>query len=119
MNPIAKEKIYDELRRYHVEAFPDALSSDRMKDLSSQFGVIEEKVIGMLLSLVNGKAGFLDDSKELTDFRDKVANPAGREAKEEGNLAVFISKVNHLLEMLVMAKDANFQLRKVRIKKTA
>jgi hypothetical protein len=119
MNPIAKEKIYEELRQYHVEAFPAKLASDRIKDLKIQFVALEDRVIGMLLSLVNGKAVFTDDSSELNAFKQKIENPSAVNPEEENTLAVFVSKINRLLEMLTMAKNANFQLRKIRIKKTA
>lgn len=117
MTAIAKEKIIDELRNYHLPAFPDKLTTEHMDDMKTQFGLIEDKTIAMLLSLVNGKAIFADVGSELEAFKNKITSPSTSAVLEAGDRALFLTKIDKLMEIMNLAKVSNFQLRKVRTKK--
>jgi|SRR3989338_3353604 len=119
MSAIVKEKIFDELRRYHVQVLPKKLATERMDSARDQLGLIEDKVIAMLLSLVNGKAIFADSTEELQAFRRKIELPSASEEMEKKNKGLFVAKIDWLLQILLMAKEPNFELRKPRVKKTA
>jgi len=118
MSAIVKEKIFDELRRYHVQVLPKRLATERMEEAKNQLGLIED-IIAMLLSLVNGKAIFADSTEELEAFRRKIQTTSSADEIEKKNKSLFIAKIDWLQQILVMAKEPNFELRKPRVKKTA
>ncbi|HEX3095523.1 MAG TPA: hypothetical protein VHQ20_00200, partial [Patescibacteria group bacterium] len=60
MSAIDKERIFVELRKYHTDQFPDKLANEDMQALRAEFQIIEDDIVTMLLSLVNGKLGFVD-----------------------------------------------------------
>jgi hypothetical protein len=115
MSAIVKEKIFDELRRYHVQTWPKKLATERMQEAKDQLGLIEDKIIGMLMGLVNGRSVFADSTEELEAFRQKLNRPSGYEAEEKNNQAIFTSKIDWLQQILLMAKEPNFQLRKQKV----
>ncbi len=119
MSAIVKEKIFDELRRYHVQVLPKKLATERMEDAKESLSLIEDKIIAMLLSLVNGKAVFADSTEELEAFRRKIELPSASEEIEKKNKGLLVAKVDWLVQILAMAKEPNFVLRKPRVKKTA
>lgn len=119
MSAIVKEKIFDELRRYHVQVLPKKLATERMDLARDQLGLIEDKIIAMLLSLVNGKAIFADSTEELEAFRRKIETTSPADELEKKNKGLFIAKIDWLQQILAMAKEPNFELRKPRVKKTA
>jgi hypothetical protein len=106
-----KEKIYEELRNYHLEQFPDKVRNPIMKDLRIEFGVLEDKIIAMLLSLVNGKAEYADPSGDIQSFDERLhrAVPEGHDDEESMNL--FATKIAKLREIVEVAKNAEFKLR--------
>lgn len=107
-----KEKIYEELRNYHTHLFPAKIKNPTVNELRVEFGQMEDKIIGMILSLANGKAEFVDSSKELANFADKLRRnmPADQEASRN----LFAAKIGKLTQLLTVAKDAGFRLRPVR-----
>ncbi len=107
MSALNKEKIYEELRNYHANAFPDKFPTEKLDNLRAEFGVIEDEVISMLLGLVNGKRVIVELGDSVTNFQKKL-----NESEQE----VFASKSAQLLDLMAMAKGFDFQLRKVRVK---
>lgn len=107
-----KEKIFEELRNYHLTQFSDKISLE-VNNLKIEFGLIEDKIIGMLLSLVNGKGEFIDSAQELNTFRDKL-NTAASDDIDTASRNLFASKIGKLLDIMVFAKESNFKLRTVR-----
>jgi hypothetical protein len=119
MNAYAKEKVFDELRKYHQDAFPEKLATARMDEMKTEFVETEDRIITMLLRLVNGKEGFVDSSRELNSFKDRVENLSSASPTEEKFQDLFNLKISRLLDILALAKESNFQLRKVRVPKAA
>lgn len=119
MSAIDKEKIFAGLRKYHTEQFPDKLATADMKDLREEFQVIEDNIVGMLLSLVNGKLGFVDFEKELEDFEKKVRITKATDKKENDNRNFFKTKIDRLSELLAIAKSSIFKLKIPRAVKVA
>jgi hypothetical protein len=119
MSAIAKEKVFDELRKYHLDAFPKKLATERMDEMRAEFELTEDKVITMLLRLVNGKEVFADTTKELHEFQKKIEALPQASPDEVENQNLFKLKINGLLDILAFAKQSDFQLRKVRLKKGA
>jgi hypothetical protein len=115
MSVIDKEKIYVELRNYHLEQFSDSVNP-RINKLRVEFGTIEDNIIGMILSLVNGKAEFVDAASELNAFQDKLRVVV---PDEDINKNLFMSKIQQLMDLLVLVKESNFKLRTVRVAKAA
>jgi hypothetical protein len=111
MSAINQEKIYEELRNYHTNQFPDTKNSE-VENLRTEFGVIEDKIIGMLLSLMSGKTEFVDITKELNIFKEKIANHL---PDVDNSKQIFISKISKLFEIMAQAKESNFQMKKTRI----
>ena len=70
---------------------------------------MEDKIVSMVLSLVNGKAEFKDATGELADFEHKLREDAKK---------FFASKISQLNEIMAFAKDSGFKLRPVRGVKT-
>ncbi len=111
MSAIEKEKIFVELRRYHTSEFPEKLPSQELTALRSEFGLIEDRVVAMLLRFVNGKSVFVDFSEELDSFQDKVKLAPSGEQRTEENKQLFFSKTRHLSEIIGIAKVSNFKLK--------
>lgn len=119
MSAIDKEKIFVELRKYHTEQFPDKLASENMQTLRDEFLIIEDNIVTMLLSLVNGKLGFVDFEPELASFQKKVKVTKVSDRKEDDNRNFFLAKIAHLNELLLIAKGAIFKLKVPRVPKVA
>ncbi len=117
MSAMDKEKIFVELRKYHTEQFPDKLVNEDMQNLREEFQVIEDDIVTMLLSLVNGKLGFVDFKKELTEFENKVKISKNTTKSEVENRNLFMSKISLLKELLVIAENAVFKLKIPRVPK--
>jgi hypothetical protein len=113
-----KEKIYEELRNYHTNRFPEKIKNPRVNDLRIEFGEMEDSIIGMILSLISGNTEFVDATKELATFEDKLQTVMPTEGND-ANRNLFATKIKWLGELLVMAKEANFKLRPIRIVRTA
>jgi hypothetical protein len=111
MSSVQKEQIYVELRKYHLDEFPESLSNASMNDLLSEYRILEDEVITMLLELVNGKSEYVDLSDKLNNFIDKAKpGPKGNKT-EEADRKHFVDKSNQLVQILQMAQDASFKLR--------
>ena len=119
MSAIDKEKIFVELRKYHTEEFPEKFTTEEMQSLRDDFLIIEEDIVTMLLSLVNGKLGFVDFEKELKDFEGKVKSVKPTSKVEEKDRDFFITKIALLNDLLLIAKNAIFKLKVPRVAKAA
>ena len=119
MSAIDKEKIFVELRKYHTEEFPEKLANEEMQALREEFQIIEDDIVTMLLSLVNGKLGFVDFKKELADFTEKVKVLKTGDRSEDENRNFFLAKIAHLKELLEIAEHAIFKLKVPRVPKAA
>jgi hypothetical protein len=117
MSAMDKEKIFVELRKYHTDQFPDKLVNEDMQDLRKEFEVIEDNIVTMLLSLVNGKLGFVDFEAELNSFEKKVKIAKTGDRKEDSDRQFFLDKIAHLKELLTIAKASIFKLKIPRIPK--
>lgn len=117
MSAIDKEKIFVELRKYHTEQFPDKLSTTDMQELREEFQIIEDDIVTMLLSLVNGKFAFVDFEKELENFQKKVKIVKIGNRKEDEDRTFFLAKITHLHELLLIAKSSIFKLKVPRVPK--
>ena len=111
MSAFEKEKIFVELRKYHTDEFPKKMSTEKMEKLHTDFVELEDHVVNMILSLVNGKVAFVDLTKEITTFTNLVKiKPAGDRA-EDKDRTFFLSKIKQLLAILNIAKESTFKLR--------
>lgn len=117
MSAIDKEKIFVELRKYHTEEFPEKMVNENMQTLRDEFEVIEDNIVTMLLSLVNGKLGFVDFEKELADFSKKIKISKSGDRAEDKERTFFLTKIEHLNELLMIAKNAIFKLKVPRVAK--
>jgi hypothetical protein len=117
MSAIDKEKIFVELRKYHIEQFPDKLVNEDMQTLREEFQVIEDNIVTMLLNLVNGKLGFVDFKKELAEFEGKVKVSKSTDKSEIENRNLFVTKIAQLNDLLLMAEGAIFKLKIPRVAK--
>ncbi|MDQ3018929.1 MAG: hypothetical protein M3Q64_03600 [bacterium] len=106
-----KEKILIELREYHVEEFSD-FSTSEMKDLLIEFRKIEDSIINMLLSLVNGKSEFVDFSSELDKFEANLNGIPETTEEEKAGKNLFKSKIVRLRNFLAIGSTGTFTLRK-------
>ncbi len=118
MTAINKEKVYDQLRSYHVDAFPEVMSTDFMTTLRAEFATIEDAFVSMILGLVNGKTLFVDFTDKLTAFQKRIDDNASDRA-ETKDREQFTRKNKMLNEIMISARDYNFQLHRVRMAKAA
>lgn len=117
MTAVQKEQIFTELRKYHLDEFPDSLVNSDMNDLLSEYRELEDQIISMLLGLVNGKSEYQDLSKELEDFLSKAKPVLKGDKAEASDRQHFLSKIEQLEHILKIAAMASFTVkppRKVR-----
>jgi hypothetical protein len=117
MSAIEKEKIFVELRKYHVNSFDSHLATPAMTEFRRQFQELEDRIVTMLLSLVNGKLIFEDLSPELSSFQEKLKITKNKNHQEDDNRNFFIAKISHLNEILQLARAASFKLKTSRFAK--
>ena len=110
MSALQKEKIFEELRNYHMEKFPVKIKNDQVNNLRIEFGILEDKIISMTLSLVYGRSLFVDSTKELNSFQNKL-NTTLPSQGEESNRNMFTSKIGHLGKIILMAKESTFNFK--------
>ncbi len=111
MSASDKEKILTELREYHLDASTEPLATEATNRLKAEFTEIEDKAINMILSYVNGKAEFVDYTKDVEDFEVKVLAQTKDVAAEATDRKYFISKLDQLKNILNTASRATFKLR--------
>lgn len=116
MSTINREKILTGLRLYHSNVFPDVPPSKEAASLQKELEELEDAVGGMLLKLINGKASFVDYFAELNILSKKATKLLPAKDAEYKNL--FLSKIDQLQALLVIAKESTFKLRPVRVAKT-
>lgn len=117
MTAVQKEQIFTELRKYHLDEFPESLVNSDMNELLSEYRELEDEVISMLLGLVNGKSEFSDMSPNLKSFHDKVRPEAKGDKAELQDRKHFESKAEQLEHIVKIAEHASFTVkppRKVR-----
>ncbi len=114
MNANNKEAVFEELRNYHTERFPEKIEDSQLHDLRIKFGELEDQIIGMILSLVNGKTEFVDSSEDLNSFQDRLNTISRGEKQNDPVENIFASKISKLLEILDLTKKFDFQLRPAR-----
>jgi hypothetical protein len=90
-----------------------------MKKLRVEFAVIEDKIVSMLLGLVNGKIPFTDLSGDLASFRNKVKITRSGNRQEDSNRNFFLAKINSLKNILTFAEQAHFTVKLRRAAKAA
>lgn len=109
-----KEGIFVELRQYHLDEFPAEMSSDTFKTLREEFAVTEEELVNMVLSLISGKAEYVDQSERLDEFITRVDAAGDGSDNTKSDQEFFRTKVAHLKRILNQASKAGFPLRKQR-----
>jgi len=114
MSAINKEKIFEELRNYHTHRFPAKIKNLEVETLRVEFGEIEDRIVGMILSLVNGKAEFIDGNKDLVNFQDKLRRNLPHDSTDDTARNLFATKISQLIAVMTLAKDSGFKLRPVR-----
>ena len=114
MSAQEKENIFVELRKYHLDEFPKSLSSETMNELRTEFGEFEDKLVTMLLSLVNGRAEYVDLTPDLDKIKAKAEISASTEAIENSDRELLLSKIKQLSNILHMASVGTFPLKRKR-----
>ncbi|HMQ02007.1 MAG TPA: hypothetical protein PKD79_02990 [Candidatus Doudnabacteria bacterium] len=114
MSAFEKENIFVELREYHMNEFPESMASTQLDELRVEFGELEDSIVNMILSLVNGKAEFEDHSEELKTFREKLNAITADTEAEKSNKNFFEAKLSHLDKILNQTGRGTFPLRKQR-----
>jgi hypothetical protein len=117
MSALDKEKIFEELRNYHTQKFT-TIKNPELNDLRTEFVEMEDRIVGMILSLVNGKAEFSDATKELVKFQKKLERTAPAKS-DEASRNLFVAKIGKLENLLAFAKKSDFKLKKIRPNKYA
>lgn len=111
MSAAQKEQIYVELRKYHLDEFPESFSNASMNELLAEYRILEDEVITMLLSLVNGKSEYSDLSRSLKNFSDKATILPEGDKTEAKHRKHFADKTEQLGRILQIAKQASFKVR--------
>ena len=111
MSAIQKEQIYVELRKYHLDEFPDSLANPDMNDLLEEYRVLEDEIISMLLGLVNGKSEYVEMSDDLKKFSAKAAPVLKGDKAEAKDREHFASKISQLETIIDLAQRASFTVR--------
>lgn len=109
MSAAQKELIYVELRKYHLDEFPDSFGSAKLNELLAEYRQLEDQAVSMLLGLVNGKSEFADLAQDIKNFDSKVKLNTGDEAKKDRDL--FVSKLRQLERIIHLAGTASFTIR--------
>lgn len=113
MSAIDKEKVFEKLRNYHTDEFPAKMKNHEMEALKAKFSLVEDRIVGMILSLVNGKTEYVDSTAELETFQTNLQSIVTTK-EDQANKTLFESKIAKLAEIMLLAKESGFQLRKVR-----
>ena len=119
MSALDKEKIFEELRNYHTDKFPANIKNLELNNLRIEFAEMEDRIVSMILSLVAGKAEFVDSSKDLLSFQKKFEMTAIADKSDQASRNLFVSKIGKLEELLEFAKKSDFKLRRVKLSKYA
>lgn len=105
MSAFDKEKVFVELRKYHLEELPKVLTSPESSGFLEEYKNLEEQIVSMIFGLVNGKAEYIELGPKLTEFMNKTSTLSVADQK------TLKSKAEHLLEVIQVAKSGDFHLR--------
>jgi hypothetical protein len=114
MGGLQKEHILSLLRDYHTGEYPVVSPSELFDELKAELSLLEDDVIGAVLSTVNGKAILANYFDQLDEFLNKVVATTATEPTSAKIQEYFTLKINHLREILNLAAKGDFPLRKQR-----
>lgn len=112
MSSDARNQLYTNLRAYHESVFSGASGDSAFDALLKELEVVQDATINMILSFINGKAGFSDSTDVLNKLAAKAKSYLPTTPRQKDDKALFESKLDQLKEMLVLASKATFKLRK-------
>lgn len=115
MSAHQKEAIFTELRQYHLNDFPETSNSDSYSVVHKEFLALEESIINMVLSLVNGKSEYVDYGSKLKQFIEMVERQSITDANFKLVSNTFSEKCAHLQKILELAEAGDFPLRKQKV----
>jgi hypothetical protein len=110
MTAVEKEQIFIRLRKYHTEEFPQTYDTDGKTGLLEDFRELEDQIIGTVLGMVNGKAEYIDYSKELETFSGKIENEFTD--SDNSQKKFFETKIKDLGEVMQIASETKFALKR-------
>lgn len=111
MSAFEKEKIFVELREYHQNQLPSGKAGGVVLSLGKEFEELEDKIISMILSLVNGKLEYVELNDELNTFKEKIIEETKDDKSQDSNRIFYIAKIDHLNKILGLAEEGTFRLR--------
>jgi|GEM_PF-3577516 len=114
MSSDVRNQLYISLRAYHESLFSPKPSNAQFDQLRKDLELIQDQIINMILSFVNGKAVFLDNSPDLDTLQARVKASPAQSEPEKKDKEMLTSKIGLLMDMLALASKATFKLRKPR-----
>jgi hypothetical protein len=104
---MGREKLFNLMREYHSNKFPDTFPTKELTELRANFGRIEDQVISMTMGFTYGKGDFVDSTHELTYFKDQSAKLAPGDLKN-----MYQAKIEQIAALLDLVKSQDAQVRK-------
>ncbi len=98
MNNYDKEKIYEELRNYHIHKLPEETNFE-MESLKNKFLLIEDKIVMMLVRFVNEKQLYIDMTNDLEVIKTqlKLFSNSRKDKTMVDSLSLKISNLNGIM----------------------
>ena len=90
MNANNKEKVFEKLRSYHLEQFPDKIQGENLNNFRIALGTLEDNIITMILSLIDGRTKFTDFTPELNSFQEKFTRTTTGDSHDDAIKNLFM-----------------------------
>lgn len=101
-----RDNLFALLRAYHTETVLLKPSNTEFRGTIKDLSTLEDKIIGMVLGMANGKGEFIDFSQELKEFSEKNQAQPSAIKKEQNQKNMIAKKVEQLQTIVDLAKKS-------------
>lgn len=117
MSAAEKERIFVELREYHLTNRED-FSSDQARQFAKQFLALEDQAVNMMLSFISGKEEFQDMSSDFETLKANLPKDLDH-SSDQADKNYFISRIQKIEKILALAAKSSFKVRPQHYKGTS
>jgi hypothetical protein len=104
---MGREKLFNLMREYHSNRFPESFPTKELTELRANFGRIEDQVVSMAMGFTYGRGEFVDSTHELTYFKNQSAKLASSDLKN-----IYQTKIEQITDLLNLVKSQSVQSQK-------
>ncbi len=101
-----RDSLFALLRSYHTETLLLKPTNTEIHIIIKELSGLEDKIIGMVLGMANGKGEFIDFSQDIINLLEKNEEQSSAVKKEQKQKNIIAEKVHQLQTIVELAKKS-------------